>query len=184
MDEWCIWLIRHAESTWNAAGRWQGQANPPLSPRGRSQAAKLGDALATQGIEILIASDLARTAQTAALVGRALGLRPRLEAGLRELDAGRWTGLSHDEVARIDAETLAEFRSGDREVRAGSGESRRDVARRARPALRSALSGLSRRRVAVVTHGGVIRSLWPGLSLANAEWRRVDVSGVLAAELP
>ena len=34
-----VWLIRHAESEWNAAGRWQGLADPPLSARGRGQAA-------------------------------------------------------------------------------------------------------------------------------------------------
>ena len=31
-------LVRHGESIWNADGRWQGQADPPLSDRGRQQA--------------------------------------------------------------------------------------------------------------------------------------------------
>jgi len=31
--------IRHAQSTWNALGRWQGQADPPLSGAGRLEAA-------------------------------------------------------------------------------------------------------------------------------------------------
>ena len=35
-----ILLVRHGESTWNADGRWQGQADPPLSDLGRSQAAE------------------------------------------------------------------------------------------------------------------------------------------------
>jgi glucosyl-3-phosphoglycerate phosphatase len=34
-------LIRHGESTWNAEHRLQGQADPPLSPLGRDQAAAL-----------------------------------------------------------------------------------------------------------------------------------------------
>ena len=32
-------LVRHGQSTWNADGRWQGQADPPLSPLGERQAA-------------------------------------------------------------------------------------------------------------------------------------------------
>ena len=66
-------LIRHAESVWNAAGRWQGHADPPLSERGRAQAEALAADLAPLGIEVLLASDLARAAQTASIVGEAIG---------------------------------------------------------------------------------------------------------------
>ena len=45
MTESRLWLIRHAESTWNAAGRWQGQADPPLSEKGRAQARQLAESL-------------------------------------------------------------------------------------------------------------------------------------------
>ena len=36
-----LYLVRHAESEWNASGRWQGHADPPLSPDGRGQASAL-----------------------------------------------------------------------------------------------------------------------------------------------
>ena len=31
-------LLRHGQSTWNSEGRWQGSADPPLSPLGLEQA--------------------------------------------------------------------------------------------------------------------------------------------------
>jgi probable phosphoglycerate mutase len=174
-----FWLIRHAESTWNAAGRWQGQADPPLSPRGRGQAARLAPALVAEELEVLVASDLARAAETAAILGGALGLPPRVEKALRELDAGSWSGLGRPEIGRRHGEALARFDSGDREARAGGAECRREVAARARRALRALAGEHAGRRVAVVTHSGVIESLCPELRLGHAEWRSVDVASLL-----
>ena len=142
-----------------------------MSERGRRQAAGLTRALAGEGVETLIASDLARAFETAAIVGRVLGLRPRPEPALRELDAGAWNGLPRHEIARCDAEGLARFDSGDVDASAGGGESRRDVARRARRALLAIGRENASRRLAVVTHSGVIRSLLPDARVTNAEWR-------------
>ncbi len=52
-----MWIIRHAESTWNAEGRWQGQADPPLSARGREQAERLARRLAATrpGVDVAAA---------------------------------------------------------------------------------------------------------------------------------
>ncbi len=104
-------------------------------------------------------------------MGRALRLRPRPEPALRELDAGAWSGLPRSEIARSDAEALARFDSGDVDAPAGGGESRRDVARRARRALLAISRENAGRRLAVITHAGVIRSLLPDVRMANAEWR-------------
>jgi len=63
--------IRHAESEWNAQGRWQGQRDPALSERGRAQANELATSLARAGVEAIVASDLVRAHETALIVGRA-----------------------------------------------------------------------------------------------------------------
>ncbi len=185
VQEIVFWLIRHAESTWNAAGRWQGQEDPPLSERGRRQATGLARALAGEGVETLITSDLARAFETASSVGRVLGLRPRPEPALRELDAGAWNGLPRSEIARCDAEALALFDSGDMDAPAGGGESRRDAARRARRALLAIGRENAGRRLAVVTHAGVIRSLLSDVRVANAEWHVAplgEIAGVDGAD--
>ena len=104
-----FWLIRHAESTWNAAGLWQGQEDPPLSERGRFQAARLAEALAQERVEILITSDLVRTVETAEIVASRLALEAYRESGLRELDAGSWSGSSRQQIASRDGDLLARF---------------------------------------------------------------------------
>ncbi|MEE9609299.1 MAG: histidine phosphatase family protein [Myxococcota bacterium] len=176
MPETCIVLIRHAESTWNAAGRWQGQADPPLSAHGRRQAAALAGELAGEGIERLIASDLERAAQTASILGEALGLAAQLDPRLRELDVGRWTGLTRSEIERLDPDLLARFEAGEADARPGGGESRREIRGRVRAALPSLAAEHPGRRVAVVTHLGAIRALLPGTELANAGWCRMPLS--------
>lgn len=163
-------LIRHAESSWNASGRWQGHADPPLSERGRAQAEQLARELAEQPIEVLLASDLTRAAQTAEIVGKALDLKPALEARLRELDVGAWEGLTRPEIARRDPKTLARFEAGDPDVLAGGGESRGQIRARARAAVRRLDREYAGRLVAVVSHLGLIRALRPDRVLANAQW--------------
>jgi len=166
-----LWLIRHAESTWNAAGRWQGQADPPLSERGRRQAQTLAEGLRGEGVEVLVASDLRRAAETAEIVAQALGLVARLEPRLRELDAGAWSGLLRAEIAARDGEALRRFDTEAPDARAGGAESRADVKQRAGDALREWLSAAGDRRLAFLSHEGVLGSLLPGLQLGNAEWR-------------
>ena len=173
MSETRFLLIRHAESTWNAQRRWQGQGDPPLSPAGQHQAAQLGQRLRALPIDILLASDLARAAQTAEVVGEVLGLDPRPDPRLRELDIGHWSGLTRKEIAERDGETLARFDGGDPDVRPGGAESRREVATRVHSALTAEARAHPGACIAVVTHLGVIRSLHPGSVLANVEWCRI-----------
>ena len=60
MGDPTFYLIRHAETQWNADGRWQGHGDPPLSARGRVQAAELATALTGQPVDLLVTSDLQR----------------------------------------------------------------------------------------------------------------------------
>ena len=168
--------IRHAQSTMNAVGLWQGQANPPLSEEGREQAHGLGDRLAGESLSVLVASDLRRARETAEIAGRRLGIATRLESGLRELDVGDWSGLARDEIARRWPEDFARFRAGDLDVRAGGGETRRELRERAVAALRSLQQSYRGGRIAVVTHLGVIRTLSPGIQITNAEWFWLDMA--------
>lgn len=166
-------LIRHAESVWNAAGRWQGHGDPPLSLRGREQADALARELADQALEALVCSDLQRTRETAAALARATGLPVRADPRWRELDVGRWTGLSRDQIERRHGASLARFDAGDPDARPEAGETRRELGERARRAAEALAEAHPGRRVAVVTHLGVIRALAGVDSVPNTGWHWV-----------
>ena len=167
-------LVRHAQSTWNASGRWQGQADPPLSETGRAQAAALAPALVGEGIERILASDLRRAFETASILGQALGLEPSPDPRLRELDVGDWAGLTRSQIEARDPQLLARFDAGQPDAHPGGGESRSDIRRRVRAAAASIAASAPERCIALVTHLGVIRALLPGTELGNAEWCRAE----------
>lgn len=90
-------LLRHAQSTWNAEGRWQGHADPPLSAEGK-QTAK---AAAPQYSDIrhFCGSPLQRARETAEIIAESSGAGPiATHPGLAERDLGEWEGLTRSEV--------------------------------------------------------------------------------------
>ncbi len=145
-------VIRHGESEWNAAGRWQGQADPPLTELGRLQAKMAAESI-HEGFDIVASSDLQRAHDTARIIAAHLGAGPvvTIEA-LRERHAGPWQGLTRVEInARWP---------GAIEQRAWPAGYEHDetLIERVVPALRTVAERV-RRRALVVAHGGVIRAL-------------------------
>lgn len=89
-----IWFLRHGESTWNAVGRMQGHtAHPPLTDRGRAQAAAAAEELAGQGITRVLTSPAVRARQTADIVAARLGVKVDEDPDLVE------KGLDEDSTA-------------------------------------------------------------------------------------
>lgn len=156
-------LVRHGETRWNAAGRLQGRADPPLGPAGRAQAAVLAPMVAALAPDAAIASDLARARETAALLGFP---GARIDRRWRESDLGRWTGRSR---AELPPGHHREWRAGRRTP--PGGESWTALGDR----VGAALADLREREhgtVLVVTHGGPIRralALLVGLDPARAD---------------
>jgi probable phosphoglycerate mutase len=121
----------------------------------------------------VVASPLRRALATAWPLARRIGISVELEPALREHDVGLWGGLSREEIQRRWPEELARFDAGDPDARAPGGESRREVGQRVASAMRALLQRHTGRRIAVVTHLGVILALAPGVRLANARHHRV-----------
>jgi probable phosphoglycerate mutase len=157
-------LIRHAQSVWNAEGRWQGWADPPLSAGGEQQtrlsAARLRD---EPPFDLVVSSDLARARRTAQLVAEVLEVTgPHwIEPGLREYNVGEWSGCTLQQIeSRWPGET-ARF-AGDAQFAPPGGESRtlfdaRVAAAGRRVASQATAGELG--RILVVAHGGVVRAL-------------------------
>jgi len=145
-------LVRHGESTWNVAGRWQGHADPPLSELGERQAAAAAAALSDPP-DAVWTSDLVRARRTAQLLAEPHGLAVRADARLRERDVGEWSGLTRAEIEERWPGWLAARRSPD------GFEADEPLAGRALEALRDIAAAAPEATVIVVTHGGVIRTI-------------------------
>lgn len=178
-----FWLVRHAETDWNQAGRWQGHADVALSARGREQAEALAQQWAedseTRGLGPLFSSDLGRCMETAAALGRVLGLDPQADPRLRELDVGDWSGRIRSEIEQSDPALLARFESEDPAARPPGGETRSEIRERAHGVFRDLAEQFPRSRIVVVTHRGLIRALLPKTDLGNAQCVRVSAFDAL-----
>lgn len=96
-----VLALRHGQSEWNALGRWQGQADTSLTPKGEDQARVAAEALAAEAhaFDAVWASDLRRARRTAEIVAGVLGVgEVHIDARLRETHAGEWQGLTRDEI--------------------------------------------------------------------------------------
>lgn len=162
-----FYAIRHGPTAWNEAGRFQGHADVPLSPAGRAEVLATGRRLAGLFAERadlsppaeIRASPLARAAETARILGGALGMGGQalfLDPRLAEAAFGSWEGLTTDEVrARFPDERRR--RKAERwSFAPPGGQSHADLDRAMRPLL-AALDG--RAPVLLVTHSGNLRVL-------------------------
>jgi probable phosphoglycerate mutase len=141
-----ILLARHGETPWNAEGRYQGQIDIPLSEVGERQARSLGERLRDAVITRAIASPLARAKRTAELaLGDARAAMLGFDEGLKEIGHGEWEGLLAAEIRERDPARLLAWREAPESVLmpGAGGESLRNVADRAWPALARACEGLS-----------------------------------------
>jgi broad specificity phosphatase PhoE len=177
-------LVRHGESTWNADGRWQGQADPPLTDRGREQARAAAAALPDR-IDGLWASDLERARVTAELLGAEAGAAPIIDAAFRERDAGAFSGLTRTEIHAAHPGLLPDDPArrpgteGDGLIAPPGWEPDTDLAARAWAGIErvaDALAATGGTTAVVVTHSGLIYAVERPLTgdrerIANLEGR-------------
>ncbi len=152
-------LIRHAESTWNPTGRYQGRIDTELSEQGQHQAALLAQHLRPFPLEAIYASPLRRALHTAIAIGISHGLDIRVEADLTEIDHGAWSGLLKDEVEKRFGPLLQLWQEAPSQVQMPGGESLRQVRQRAQGVVERILAGHQRAVVGLCSHDAVLKAI-------------------------
>ena len=175
-----ILLVRHAQSVWNASGRWQGWSDAPLSELGVAQAERAGRVLGQHGFvpRSVVCSDLARARQTAELLARRCSYRGALslDPALREQGLGSWEGLTNEQISERWP-GLLEARNAGLQAAIPGGELGDAFSARVLEALQR-IWGLSRSgEVLVVTHGGVVTVLERALGVWGPQRRHPNLAG-------
>ncbi|HEX7898539.1 MAG TPA: histidine phosphatase family protein [Planctomycetota bacterium] len=172
-------MVRHGETVLGAQDRYAGHSDTPLTPRGRRQVAALRRRLPAP--DVVYCSDLARCRETAALLvpGREIVVSRRI----REIDFGRWEGLTKAQVVEKYGEAYRRWHADPSSGTPYRGESVPDLRRRVRRFAAEVARRHPGKAVLFVTHGGVIRALldvpfegyWdlkvPPATLWKVEWR-------------
>lgn len=157
-------LLRHAQTHWNAAKRIQGHRNSALTDFGRRQARRCAQKIRSFEFTAILASDLGRTLQTAAIINEYLNLPLAKDVRLREQDWGRWSGRTMASIQKKEGLLLAQQVAAGWDFRPPQGEDRRRVFERSRQALTAWAATSGQTTTLVVTHEGVVKCLLYGLS--------------------
>lgn len=157
-----IMLIRHGETDWNAERRLQGHLDVALNAAGLRQAAALGRALRNEPLDAIIASDLQRALQTAHAIAAPRGMTVVIEPDLRERCFGAFEGVSYADIPDRFPAAYAAWQAREPDARFPPGlhvaETLREFSTRAVETV-IRLAGLGHRKIAIVSHGGVLECI-------------------------
>jgi alpha-ribazole phosphatase len=152
-------LVRHGETIWNRELKYQGHTDTALSDEGLRQAHLVAQRLAREKIAAVYASDLSRALITAQTIADRHGLPVTGLPELREIQFGDWEGLTYEGISATWPEEYEQLYLRTDEVRIPGGETFREVKERAAGAVARIVARHPGETVAVVSHGGAIRTI-------------------------
>ncbi len=160
-----ILLIRHGRQNSPLCN-----VDVPLAEEGRKQAELLGERLLGEQIDAVWSSNLIRAVETADIINEKLKVARVVREELKEISFGDMEGLSDEVIADRYEDFLRARSKMEKDLTYPGGECASDVLSRTLPVMKEIMSQ-DYETVAIVTHGGVIRSL-------VAHYLRMDLARV------
>jgi broad specificity phosphatase PhoE len=162
------YLVRHGEIAANIKSIYAGQSPERLTPRGRNQALRIAESLLHLGIDQVYCSPVARSVETAQIIGAYWGKRPILEPAFTEMTLGPWEGKSESEIQRESPLEWQIWNTRPGELFIKGRETLTELRRRVLKGLEriQAMNGYN--SVLIISHVAIIRILlldWQGLDL-------------------
>lgn len=159
-----IIAVRHGETAWNVDTRLQGQIDIALNANGQEQARRLSEAMADEGLDAIVSSDLLRARDTAKAVADRTGLPLATDTGLRERHFGIFQGHTYAEVEQRWPEESARWRRREPDFGAEGGETLQGFYDRCVATAERLARAHPGRTLLLVTHGGVLDCLYRAAS--------------------
>ena len=171
-----LYLIRHGETEGAETRRYKGTIDVPLSENGIRQIEKLSACLVKEIknsshppsppllqegngrlLKAVYCSHLSRAVKSAEVIAKPYSLEPVIVPALRERNFGIWEGMSFDEIKEKYPEEFTAWAGNPLEFSPMEGESTMEVKNRVINAMNEIIQNHNGERIAIVSHGGVIR---------------------------
>jgi ribonuclease H / adenosylcobalamin/alpha-ribazole phosphatase len=154
-----IYFVRHGETVLTPTRKFSGTGalDPELMQDGLDQAELVAEEAVKLGAEVLIASPLNRTRQTAEAIARTTGLEIIFDEAWYELSFGSWDGKSIEEVKEEEPDAYQAWLNSTAYA-PGGGESWDQATVRIEEALEKLVAEYPGKKIIVVTHNGVIKT--------------------------
>ena len=154
-----VFFIRHGQTEWNKALRYQGHSDIALTDEGLKQAEQVAERLAREPFSAIYSSDLSRARITAEMIAEKHGLSVTTTPDFREVKFGDWEGLRYNQINEGWPEDMDKFFRQPGQVSIPGGETFQEVKERTDKALEEIRAQHDGQCVAIVTHGGAIRTM-------------------------
>ena len=155
-----IIIVRHGETDYNKARRFQGQLQIPLNEKGRTQAVHLAKSLKRYKITHIYSSNLVRARETAEIINKSFSLPIVIDNRLAERDWGIWENQNRDEILKQNPESGNIWIEKNLDFNPHRGETTRNLMYRSTEFLNYLVENHAAADVIlVVTHGGSMRMM-------------------------
>ncbi len=156
-----FYIIRHGETEWNIKKLIQGQKDSPLTENGLKQAKEIAKELKKIKFDIIFSSDLLRAKRTAEIIAAEHNLAVETTKLLRERNFGNYEGKLSKEIFKafdqlintLTVEQMFRYKENP------DVESDEEIATRLITFLRETAISHARKKILVVTHGGIMKAL-------------------------
>lgn len=174
-----LYFVRHGESEANVLRVVSNRGyQHGLTAKGQQQAIDLAHSLCDTGIQHIFASPLMRAVQTATTLAATWGVGLTIADALREYDCGALEGRSDSEAWAMHQRTWQDWWiRQDWTSKPDGGESFLDIQARFVPFVQALTRQDGNLSVALVSHGGVYRSMLP-LVLENVDFAFAAEHGI------
>jgi broad specificity phosphatase PhoE len=171
-----VFLIRHGHTRATEEGKLYTDPAAELTDSGREQARLAGLWLKEQRPDVLLSSTSKRVFTSAEIVGEILKMPLSTVPGLDEWHVGEWDGRAYVDIKAEHPELYKAWSADPIANRPPGGESIADVCKRAQTKLAEVLQEHSGKKIALITHAGIIRSfLVHALGMPIVNFWRVNV---------
>lgn len=175
-----IVLVRHGETDGESSIRFHGSTDVPLSELGRVQMRETSRSLAREVFDLVVASPLSRAWVSARILSG--GAPVRIERDFREIDFGRWEGLTQREIEVADPVLYRDWQDRVAGFDFPGGEPRADFTKRVLRGFERLEQGRAP-SVLLVAHKGIVRTIAEKLLGAALPHGEPPLAGVVGLSL-
>lgn len=154
-----VYVVRHPETTWNAAERYQGRLESPLSAKGKQQSGLVSAAFLDGHIDVVYSSPLQRALHMAREIAQTADAPLCIDHRLTEMAQGPWEGLYRQQIEARYPSMYHDWHARPDGVQFPYGEGLAEVQVRALSALDDICHQHEEGNVVICTHSVVVQAL-------------------------
>lgn len=170
-----LYIVRHCQSAGNLSGRFQGRFDAPVSETGEKQLELLSLRFRNETLDAIYSSPLIRAYKTAEAINKFHGLSIQKDNGLLEINVGKIENQLLTEIGVKYPELAHNWDFYPDLCVFPGGETMVQVYERINRTIDQIIADNPGKRVAISTHGGVIRNLYARVQYGSIEGLRKSV---------